>query len=177
MKTATSRKAVKAAISDHAHAAPDTHATEPSPFVSDSPPPSSDAADFSAPTPAAADPAGSPFLPEAGEASTKVISDEDGKAGSEDDGEGEDGGDAAAGGAYDPVTGEINWDCPCLGGMAHGPCGPQFREAFACFIHSEEEPKGIECVEKFKAMQDCFREHPEVYAEGAFSVQFPFDHM
>lgn len=75
-------------------------------------------------------------------------------------------GSEAASGAYDPVTGEINWDCPCLGGMAHGPCGPQFREAFSCFIYSEQEPKGIDCVEKFKGMQDCFREHPEVYAEG-----------
>ncbi|PFH51555.1 hypothetical protein AMATHDRAFT_47068 [Amanita thiersii Skay4041] len=70
------------------------------------------------------------------------------------------------GGAFNPETGEINWDCPCLGGMAHGPCGPQFREAFSCFVFSEAEPKGINCVEKFKAMQDCFREHPEVYADG-----------
>ena len=23
--------------------------------------------------------------------------------------------------AYNPETGEINWDCPCLGGMAYGP--------------------------------------------------------
>ena len=68
--------------------------------------------------------------------------------------------------AYNPETGEINWDCPCLGGMAHGPCGMQFREAFSCFVFSEQEPKGIDCVEKFKAMQDCFREHPEIYAEG-----------
>jgi hypothetical protein len=22
--------------------------------------------------------------------------------------------------AFNPETGEINWDCPCLGGMAHG---------------------------------------------------------
>ncbi|KAI0689969.1 hypothetical protein BC835DRAFT_1281828 [Cytidiella melzeri] len=69
------------------------------------------------------------------------------------------------GGAFNPVTGEINWDCPCLGGMAHGPCGMQFRDAFSCFVFSEKEPKGIECVEKFKAMQDCFREHPDVYAD------------
>ncbi|CCA66331.1 related to MIA40-mitochondrial intermembrane space protein, involved in import and assembly of intermembrane space proteins [Serendipita indica DSM 11827] len=69
-------------------------------------------------------------------------------------------------GAFDPETGEINWDCPCLGGMAHGPCGPQFREAFSCFVFSEAEPKGVDCVEKFRAMQDCFREHPDVYAEG-----------
>ncbi|KAG2132000.1 uncharacterized protein EDB93DRAFT_1340208 [Suillus bovinus] len=72
----------------------------------------------------------------------------------------------SSGGAYNPVTGEINWDCPCLGGMAHGPCGPEFREAFSCFVYSEKEPKGIDCVEKFKAMQTCFREHPDVYGDG-----------
>ncbi|KAI0812351.1 hypothetical protein BC629DRAFT_1731573 [Irpex lacteus] len=72
---------------------------------------------------------------------------------------------SGGGGAFNPVTGEINWDCPCLGGMAYGPCGLQFREAFSCFVFSEKEPKGIECVEKFKAMQDCFREHPDVYAD------------
>ena len=66
-------------------------------------------------------------------------------------------------GAFNPETGEINWDCPCLGGMAYGPCGTQFRDAFSCFIYSEKEPKGIECIDKFKAMQDCFREHPDVY--------------
>ncbi|TFK54280.1 hypothetical protein OE88DRAFT_1654875 [Heliocybe sulcata] len=69
----------------------------------------------------------------------------------------------SSGGAFNPVTGEINWDCPCLGGMAHGPCGLQFREAFSCFVFSEQEPKGIDCIEKFKLMQDCFREHPDVY--------------
>ncbi|KAJ3988512.1 hypothetical protein F5890DRAFT_1491147, partial [Lentinula detonsa] len=73
--------------------------------------------------------------------------------------------DNASQGAYNPETGEINWDCPCLGGMAYGPCGPEFREAFSCFIYSEEEPKGINCVEKFQAMQTCFRAHPEVYAD------------
>ncbi|CZR64795.1 related to rabbit histidine-rich calcium-binding protein [Phialocephala subalpina] len=66
-------------------------------------------------------------------------------------------------GAFNPETGEINWDCPCLGGMAHGPCGPEFREAFSCFVYSKEEPKGVECIEKFKGMQDCFRQHPEMY--------------
>ena len=75
--------------------------------------------------------------------------------------------DAGSEGAFNPETGEINWDCPCLGGMAHGPCGPQFREAFSCFVFSEKEPKGIDCVEKFKGMQDCFKEHPDVYGEGA----------
>lgn len=77
---------------------------------------------------------------------------------------------SGGGGAFNPETGEINWDCPCLGGMAHGPCGPQFREAFSCFVFSEAEPKGMECIEKFKAMQDCFREHPDVYADGKCSL-------
>ncbi|KAF9481544.1 hypothetical protein BDN70DRAFT_783453, partial [Pholiota conissans] len=72
---------------------------------------------------------------------------------------------AASGGAFNPVTGEINWDCPCLGGMAHGPCGPEFREAFSCFVFSEAEPKGINCVDKFQNMQNCFRAHPDVYAD------------
>ncbi|KAJ6164395.1 hypothetical protein N7470_003067 [Penicillium chermesinum] len=72
--------------------------------------------------------------------------------------------DAGQQGAFNPETGEINWDCPCLGGMAHGPCGEEFRAAFSCFVYSEQEPKGIDCIEKFKyGMQDCFRLHPDVY--------------
>lgn len=82
------------------------------------------------------------------------------------EGEGTEG--ESSGGAFNPETGEINWDCPCLGGMAHGPCGQQFREAFSCFVYSEADPKGIDCVEKFKAMQDCFREHPDVYGDGTW---------
>jgi mitochondrial intermembrane space import and assembly protein 40 len=72
--------------------------------------------------------------------------------------------EASSEGAFNPVTGEINWDCPCLGGMAHGPCGEEFRAAFSCFVFSEDEPKGMECIDKFKGMQDCFRAHPDVYA-------------
>ncbi len=53
-------------------------------------------------------------------------------------------------GAFDPETGEINWDCPCLGGMAHGPCGEQFKAAFSCFVFSQEEPKGMDCIDKFQ---------------------------
>lgn len=67
--------------------------------------------------------------------------------------------------AYDPETGEINWDCPCLGGMANGPCGEEFKEAFSCFVYSKAEPKGMDCIEKFSGMQDCFRKHPEIYAD------------
>jgi intermembrane space import and assembly protein 40 len=65
-------------------------------------------------------------------------------------------------GAID-AEGKINWDCPCLGGLAYGPCGDQFRSAFSCFVYSTDEPKGIECVEKFKDMQDCFKLYPDIY--------------
>lgn len=71
--------------------------------------------------------------------------------------------EASQEGAFNEETGEINWDCPCLGGMAHGPCGDQFRAAFSCFVFSKEEPKGVDCIEHFKAMQNCFREHPDIY--------------
>ena len=71
--------------------------------------------------------------------------------------------EAEAQGAFNEETGEINWDCPCLGGMAHGPCGPDFREAFSCFVFSKEDPKGMDCIEKFKGMQECFQRYPEVY--------------
>ncbi|CAO1600255.1 MAG: hypothetical protein LQ349_000281 [Xanthoria aureola] len=71
--------------------------------------------------------------------------------------------EAASEGAFNEETGEINWDCPCLGGMAHGPCGEQFRTAFSCFVFSKEDPKGMDCIPHFKGMQDCFREYPEIY--------------
>ncbi|KAL8711902.1 MAG: hypothetical protein Q9220_003846 [cf. Caloplaca sp. 1 TL-2023] len=71
--------------------------------------------------------------------------------------------EASSEGAFNEATGEINWDCPCLGGMADGPCGQQFRTAFSCFVFSKEEPKGMDCIEHFKGMQDCFREFPEIY--------------
>lgn len=89
------------------------------------------------------------------EAGDGAESDEEGLGGLEEE--------ADQQGAFNPETGEINWDCPCLGGMAHGPCGDEFKEAFSCFIYSKEEPKGVECIEKFKGMQDCFRQHPEMY--------------
>lgn len=57
-------------------------------------------------------------------------------------------------GAFDPETGEINWDCPCLGGMAHGPCGEEFKAAFSCFIYSKEEPKGMDCIDKFSYVME-----------------------
>jgi mitochondrial intermembrane space import and assembly protein 40-B len=60
-------------------------------------------------------------------------------------------------------NGQINWNCPCLGGMASGPCGYQFREAFTCFHNSKEELKGSDCVEKFHLMQECMTKYPNLY--------------
>ncbi|XP_075148571.1 mitochondrial intermembrane space import and assembly protein 40-B [Haematobia irritans] len=65
--------------------------------------------------------------------------------------------------------GEINWSCPCLGGMATGPCGVQFREAFSCFHYSEADPKGSDCYDAFRTMQDCFTEYPTVYNKSGGS--------
>lgn len=73
--------------------------------------------------------------------------------------------------AFNPETGEINWDCPCLGGMAHGPCGEEFRAAFSCFVYSEEEPKGMDCIDKFQyvaplAIRDARRDRELTSEQG-----------
>lgn len=60
-------------------------------------------------------------------------------------------------------NGEINWNCPCLGGMATGPCGLEFREAFSCFHYSTTDPKGSECRKVFETMQDCMLQYPALY--------------
>lgn len=61
------------------------------------------------------------------------------------------------------ANGEINWNCPCLGGMATGPCGLEFREAFSCFHYSTADPKGVDCYEAFRTMQTCMSEYPALY--------------
>uniref|UniRef100_A0A3P8TIA5 Coiled-coil-helix-coiled-coil-helix domain containing 4 n=1 Tax=Amphiprion percula TaxID=161767 RepID=A0A3P8TIA5_AMPPE len=62
-------------------------------------------------------------------------------------------------------NGEINWNCPCLGGMASGPCGTEFKDAFACFHYSKEDVKGSDCLEQFRAMQECMQRYPELYPQ------------
>lgn len=73
----------------------------------------------------------------------------------------EDSGEPAS--AVNPETGEINWDCPCLKSALEPPCGHTFKAAFSCFVSSKTEPKGIDCQELFKVMQECFQAHPEKY--------------
>ena len=60
--------------------------------------------------------------------------------------------------------GDINFNCPCLGGMASGPCGFEFRDAFSCFHYSTSEVKGSECVDKFMEMQNCMTQFPNLYS-------------
>ncbi|CAH1977675.1 unnamed protein product [Acanthoscelides obtectus] len=60
-------------------------------------------------------------------------------------------------------NGDINWNCPCLGGMATGPCGVEFRNAFSCFHYSDAEPKGSDCYDLFKTMQMCMQKYPTLY--------------
>ncbi|KAM8915877.1 mitochondrial intermembrane space import and assembly protein 40-like [Spinachia spinachia] len=62
-------------------------------------------------------------------------------------------------------NGDVNWNCPCLGGMASGPCGSQFKEAFSCFHYSKEEVKGSECIDHFRDMQECMQRYPELYPQ------------
>lgn len=64
--------------------------------------------------------------------------------------------EASQQGAFNPETGEINWDCPCLGGMADGPCGEDFKAAFSCFVFSTEEPKGMDCIDKFQYVTETY---------------------
>ena len=51
--------------------------------------------------------------------------------------------------------------------MATGPCGVEFREAFSCFHYSEAEPKGSDCYDSFKTMQDCMAQYPTVYNQNS----------
>lgn len=54
-------------------------------------------------------------------------------------------------------------NCPCIDAMREGPCGDQFLSAYRCFLESDSEPKGMDCVDKFANMQGCMAEHPEEY--------------
>ncbi|XP_048201271.1 LOW QUALITY PROTEIN: mitochondrial intermembrane space import and assembly protein 40-like [Perognathus longimembris pacificus] len=62
-------------------------------------------------------------------------------------------------------NGDINWNCPCLGGMASYPCVEQFKSAFSCFHYSTEEIKGSDCVNQFRAMQECMQKYPDLYPQ------------
>lgn len=68
--------------------------------------------------------------------------------------------------------GQINWSCPCLGGLPYGPCGFEFRQFFEC-IHKlkDEDENGPtsaqaqECFPKFALMKECFSKFPNLYPD------------
>ena len=49
--------------------------------------------------------------------------------------------------------------------MASGPCGEQFKAAFSCFHYSKEDVKGSDCVDQFRAMQECMQKYPDLYPQ------------
>lgn len=49
--------------------------------------------------------------------------------------------------------------------MASGPCGEQFKSAFSCFHYSTEDIKGSDCVDQFRAMQECMQKYPDLYPQ------------
>jgi intermembrane space import and assembly protein 40 len=66
--------------------------------------------------------------------------------------------------AIDPITGKINWDCPCMGNNPKGPCGKMFKKAFECFVKNQQEPD--KCTPLIDIMQKCQEKYPNVYKEG-----------
>ncbi|KAK8739824.1 hypothetical protein OTU49_003214 [Cherax quadricarinatus] len=73
--------------------------------------------------------------------------------------------------------GEINWACPCLGGMTTGPCGVEFRESFTCFHYSTADPKGSDCFEPFSRMTECMSQYPNVYGSKNDDREMPKDEL
>ena len=62
-------------------------------------------------------------------------------------------------------NGEINWDCPCLGNLPNGPCGPSFRDAFSCWVENKDNEEGFaeNCFENFTQWEKCLSEHRDIY--------------
>ena len=48
--------------------------------------------------------------------------------------------------------------------MADGPCGDTFKEAFTCFVRSDTDPKGSDCMEQFSSMHVCLTAHQDYYS-------------
>lgn len=53
--------------------------------------------------------------------------------------------------------------CPCIAAMKDGPCGGNFMAAYRCFLESEAEPKGMDCLKQFSSMQKCMADNPKDY--------------
>lgn len=62
-------------------------------------------------------------------------------------------------------NGEINWDCPCLGNMPNGPCGPSFRQSFQCWVNNKGDDKSFaeKCYGLFVEWEKCLSVHKKIY--------------
>ncbi|XP_073147866.1 mitochondrial intermembrane space import and assembly protein 40 homolog [Henckelia pumila] len=56
-------------------------------------------------------------------------------------------------------------ECPCIADLRNGPCGPQFSDAFVCFLKSTAEEKGSDCVHPFVALQKCIKVNPNAFSK------------
>lgn len=67
--------------------------------------------------------------------------------------------------AIDPITGNINWDCPCMGDNPKGACGELFKDAFKCFVKNYDKENDTElpfqCKEYFEKMFQCQQNHQQ----------------
>lgn len=66
--------------------------------------------------------------------------------------------------AINPETGEINWNCPCMGNNPTGPCGELFKKAFECFVKNQDKPDT--CTSSMIKMQQCQSNYPLIYDEN-----------
>ena len=64
--------------------------------------------------------------------------------------------------AIDPITGDINWACECLGNNTKGPCADLFKRAFTLFVKSQKDHT-IDFSSEMAEMQKCMSKHPQLY--------------
>jgi intermembrane space import and assembly protein 40 len=71
--------------------------------------------------------------------------------------------------AVDPITGKIDFSCPCMGNKPKGPCGEIFKKAFTCFVKNYDTTTGkirtelVDCTKLIDSMNTCFRKYPNIY--------------
>ncbi|KAD6454365.1 hypothetical protein E3N88_09071 [Mikania micrantha] len=64
-------------------------------------------------------------------------------------------------------------ECPCIQNLRSGPCGSQFSEAFLCFMKSNAEEKGSDCVHPFVALQRCIQTNPNAFPNDVLENDEP----
>ncbi|CAN6245258.1 unnamed protein product [Urochloa humidicola] len=62
-------------------------------------------------------------------------------------------------------------ECPCLDDLKRGPCGSQFIDAFLCYLKSNKEEKGSDCVDPFIALQNCIKENKEAFIKDTLEEE------